>query len=78
MYIVPYQKTFKALRKAIANGDDIPIHTQFSWEGVIPESGVITIGSGPRCHPAAHLREGVRWSCRVQLRNGKIVAVVKE
>lgn len=78
MFIIPYQKTFEALLEAIASGADIPIHTQYSWDDVIPESGVITVGSGPRCHPAAHSREGVRWSCRVQLRNGKIVAVAKE
>jgi hypothetical protein len=78
MFIVPYHKTVDELREAIDRGEDIPIHTQYSYDGVVPKSGVITVGSGPRCHPAAQHREGVRWSCHVRLSNGKIVAMIKE
>lgn len=77
MFLIPYHKTFSALKEAIANGDDIPIHLIRALDGGVPVDGVVTVGSGHDCR-AGYPCEGVRWSCQVRLAGGKIVAVVKE
>lgn len=67
MYVDPNFKTKKALKEAIANGDDVTVFTVSGFE-TVPQNGTVYL-EGPH-YPAPHT-----WYAQATIENGKLVKV---
>lgn len=66
-YVDPNFKTKKALKEAIANGDDIVVYEP-GLGGPVPQDGTVYL-EGP------HYPEPHKWYGRGTMKNGKLVKV---
>lgn len=70
MYVSPNFKTKKALKEAVANGDQVTIfQPNDMFNTPVPTDGVVHGIEGPH-YPKPH-----RWYASVELKNGVVVKV---